>query len=116
MRRGGGGLREDAMLTFDNYAKEHNINNYDLFQDILSVNYYLKKSPGYNSKGLSNPMIIGNFVFRCIGHRDYYLEARPKTDMDTPEALKQMADVEDDVYIDKDNKDKYVEIMRISDR
>uniref|UniRef100_A0A6C0IA94 Uncharacterized protein n=1 Tax=viral metagenome TaxID=1070528 RepID=A0A6C0IA94_9ZZZZ len=104
MKRGGG-LREDADSALTSYVKEHNISKYDFFMNMLN-----------KTKTNPNPIAIGNFVFRLIGHRDYYLQARPLTDEDTPEALRAMANVSDNVYIDNNNKDKYVTVMQISDR
>ena len=83
-----------------------------VFHDFLiTVNYRKKLNPGYDDKGIHNPMIIGNYIVRAIGHRtNVELQVRPKEETDTPEALIKMADVTDNVYIDKENDSKYVAI------
>ena len=74
------------------------------------------RNPKYDYKEIHNPMIIGKYVVRAVGHRaDLYLEARPILETDTPEALIAMANVTDNVYIDMENTSKYVVINRLSD-
>jgi hypothetical protein len=93
------------------FAKEKKMSLDDFHTFIINVNYYKKKNPKYDNKGINNPMIIGNYVVRAIGHRTgLSLQARPKVDTDTTEALITMANVTDDVYIDKENNSKYVNI------
>jgi len=106
----------DARNTFDKFAAEKGMSSNDAFSYILNVNYYKKKDPAYDTKGMSNPMIIGNYVYKNVGHRDYYLQARKKLETDTPDALIKMADVTDDVYIDQENNKSYCTIMSFNDR
>ena len=82
------------------------------FHEILhNVNY--KKQD--NNMGLHNPMIIGNYVVRSIGHRVVELQTRLREPSDTNDALIAMANVTDNVYIDKTNNDKYICINRVND-
>jgi hypothetical protein len=116
-RQTGGGLKEDATQAFKTYATSKGLTFDEAFSKILNCSYYEKKDPSYNTMGLSNPCVIGDFVFRGYGSRDYVLQARLKTDSDTPDALKVMrANVARDLYPDKANNEKYVQIAVIYDR
>jgi hypothetical protein len=98
------------------FAKEKGMSYTQFHEFLMNVNYYKKQNPAYDNKGLHNPMIIGNYVVRAIGHRsNLELQVRPKEATDTPEALIKMADVTDNVYIDKENHSKYVAINYLSD-
>lgn len=109
----GGATAQEALKAF---AASLKMSEFDFFWHFANADYNKKQNPNFNTKGVSNPMVIDNYVFRLIGHRDYYLQAREKTAADTPEALKAMAAVTDNVYIDKENADKYKTVMQISDR
>jgi hypothetical protein len=106
----------DAKSDVTAFAKEKGMSLNDFHTFLMNIDYYKKKDPKYDDKGLHNPMIIGNYVVRAIGHRtDLELQVRPKEESDTPEALISMADVTDNVYIDKENHSKYVAINYLSD-
>ena len=109
----GGATAQEALKA---YAASLQMSEYDFLLFFANAGYNKKQNPQFNTRGVSNPMVIDNYVFRLIGHRDYYLQARDKTTADTPEALKAMAAVTDNVYIDKENADKYKTVMEISDR
>ena len=113
----GGGLKEDATEALTTYAASKGMTLDKAFLKILNSSYYEKRDPSYNTMGLTNPCAIGGFVFRTYGARDYVLEARPKTDADTPAALKAMNDdIARDLYPDKANDAKYVNISELNDR
>jgi hypothetical protein len=108
----GGGAKEDVTA----FAKEKGMSLVEFHEFLIAVNYYKKQNSKYDDKGIHNPMIIGDYVVRAIGHRtDLVLQARPKVATDTPEALLAMSDVTDNVYIDKENDSKYVTINHLSD-
>jgi hypothetical protein len=108
----GGDGKEDVTA----FAKEKGMSLNDFHEFLISVNYHKKQNPSYDDKGLHNPMVIGNYVVLAIGHRtELNLQVRPKEATDTPEALIAMANVEDNVYIDKENHSKYVTINHLSD-
>uniref|UniRef100_A0A6C0KYU0 Uncharacterized protein n=1 Tax=viral metagenome TaxID=1070528 RepID=A0A6C0KYU0_9ZZZZ len=109
----GGATAQEALKA---YAASLQMSEYDFFFFFANADYNKKQNPQFNTRGVSNPMVIDNYVFRLIGHRDYYLQARDKTAADTPEALKAMAIATDNIYIDKENADKYKTVMQISDR
>ena len=84
---------------------------------LMNVNYYKRKNSEYDTKGLHNPMIIGNYVVRAVGHRtNLLLQVRKKLESDTRMEMEAMADdVSDDNYMDKNNRDKYTTIDMLSD-
>ena len=106
----------DGKADVTDFAKEKGMSLTEFHKFLMNVKYYKTKNSSYDDKGIHNPMIIGNYVVRAIGHRtELNLQVRPKEATDTPEALIAMADVKDDVYIDKENHSKYVTINNISD-
>ena len=106
----------DAKSDVTAFAKEKGMSLVEFHEFLINVNYHKKQNSKYDDKGLHNPMIIGDYVVRAIGHRtDLVLQTRPKVATDTPEALLAMADVKDNVYIDKENHDIYVTINHLSD-
>jgi hypothetical protein len=106
----------DGKADVTAFAKEKDMSLTEFHEFLINVNYRKKQNPSYDDKSLHNPMIIGNYVVRAIGHRtELNLEVRPKEATDTPEALIAMANVEDNVYIDKENHSKYVIINHLSD-
>ena len=106
----------DPISDILEFAREKNMTVDEFHKFIINVNYYKKKIPDYDDKGIHNPMIIGNYVVKAIGHRGQLnLEARPKLETDTSEAMMAMANVSDTVYIDKENASKYVVVNSIFD-
>jgi hypothetical protein len=82
----------------------------------MNVNYYKEKNSEYDTKGLHNPMIIGNYVVKAVGQRtNLLLQVRKKLESDTCKEMEAMADVSDDNYMDKNNRDKYTTIDMLSD-
>jgi len=116
----GAHTRDGAEKAMKAHCEANRIDEQAFFMGIMNNDYHLKTNPRLNTKGLQNPCIVGNFVFRSRGHRDYYLEARPKTAADTPAALDAMRvgapGVTDNVYIDQANNANYVVITSMSDR
>jgi hypothetical protein len=83
---------------------------------LMNVNYYKEKNSEYDTKGLHNPMIIGNYVVRAVGHRsNLLLQVRKKLESDTHKEMESMADKTNDVYMDKKNGDIYTTIDMLSD-
>ena len=106
----------DGKADVTAFAKEKSMSLTEFHEFLINVNYYKKQNSAYDDKGIHNPMIIGNYIVRAIGHRtDLELQVRPKEETDTPEALIKMTDVTDNVYIDKENHSKYVSINHLSD-
>ena len=106
----------DGKADVTAFAKEKSMSLTEFHKFLINVNYYKKQNSAYDNKGIHNPMIIGNYIVRAIGHRsDLVLQVKPKEETDTPEALIKMADVTDNVYIDKENHSKYVAINHLSD-
>jgi hypothetical protein len=90
----------DGKADVTAFAAEKGMSLNDFHTFLMNVNYYKNKNPAYDNKGCHNPMIIGNYVVRAIGHRsDLELQVRPKEATDTPDAVIKMADVTDNVYI-----------------
>jgi hypothetical protein len=116
----GANTRDRAEQAMKAHCEANRIDEQAFFMGVMNNDYHLRENPRLNTKGLQNPCIVGNFVFRARGHRDYYLEARPKTAADTPAALDAMREgapgVTDNVYIDQANNAKYVVITSMSDR
>ena len=109
-----GGDPTSDITAFAKNIKGMSLEELHLF--MMNVNYYKKNNTTYNDKGINNPMIIGNYVVRAVGHRtDLQLQARPKMKTDTPEALIAMANVTDNIYIDDKNTSKYISIHHLSD-
>jgi hypothetical protein len=78
---------------FKDYFKfNHDMDINQALQFLLNLDYY-KRNPDFHDKGLTNPIIIGNYVFRVWGIRSYSIYVRPKTDCDTPESIAEEADV-----------------------
>jgi hypothetical protein len=107
-------IGDDIIKEIESFAKTKDMSFDDFLIFLMNVNFYKKKNPNYDDKGIYHPMIIGNHVVKIIGTRYYSLKARPKLVTDTPEALIDMANI-DEANIDKTNESNYITIFSFND-
>ena len=83
----------------------------DFFKIMLNQKY--KKS---TEKGILNPMEIGGYIFRAVGHRTALaLQARKKTEADTPERLMELQALPSNDALVTADTNEYVNIHTESD-
>ena len=83
----------------------------DFFHIMLNQKY--KKS---TEKGILNPMEIGGYIFRAVGHRTALaLQARKKTEADTPERLMELQALPSNDALVGADTNEYVNIHTESD-
>ena len=90
-----GGTCEEKISKLDIFKNffqsNHKMDINTALQFLLNLDYY-KRNPDFDDKGLTNPIIIGDYVFRVWGIRSYSIYVRPKTDCDTSESIAKEAD------------------------
>jgi len=111
---------KDSVTSLTDYvtsfANSKGMTLQEFHEFLMNVNFYKEKNPEYDTKGLHNPMIIGNYVVRAVGHRtNLLLQVRKKLESYTSKEMEAMADVSNDNYMDKNNRDKYTTIDMLSD-
>ena len=82
------------------------------------MQYHIGKDTAFDTKGMSNPMVITSshgeeFVIRAYGCRTFHLQIRPKLDTDTSEAISDMANEKN--YVDDSNRRLYKTVMSFCD-
>jgi len=105
----------DALEVAKSYAKRLGITLDDFVFLIRNKQYEYNKNTAYDTEGLSNPMIIGDYVFRGTGSGyTKYLEVRLRRPGDTSEDLKKNYSLP--LYQpDQSNNASYTQIHSASD-
>jgi hypothetical protein len=108
-------LSRDALRTAEAFASSRGISMQDLLYLLPNTQYSYVREQGYDTRGVSNPMIIGDYVFRTAGTRDRYLQARLRLPEDTPEELRDVDSVPT-YEPDQNRSAMYSTIFQDSDR
>lgn len=91
----GGAFPEDRPILdiFKQYFQdEKKMTVEEAFKFLLELKYNKKKDKSYDDKGLTNPIIIGDYVYRVGGTRSYSIYYRPKLGSETVESIANEAD------------------------
>ena len=79
--------KSDKMKLFNDFIMSKFTDFGEGFEFMLNVNYWLSINKEYDTKGISNPMILDDYVFKVNGCRSYGLYVKKFEKDDNEETL-----------------------------